>query len=244
MELTRTIHPVGQGGFYTETFRGNGEEVNVVFDCGGGKKSKNGDSLAKKYLEKRYLKSFAGKIDAVFISHFHDDHINGLGYLLDNAVVNYLILPQLTKSDILELYLFNSFDPKSKDIAELIIELNGKDLYNKTKIIRVKPYEEGQVDGEVNNSNDENILGIKKNVVITGTKFYYNDWLFIPYNPPVANKNTQGFYDYLKKELDLEDFDVNSLPSIVKEKGVDAFQEKYKKFFGSTNKCEHNIYIR
>ena len=59
MELTRTIHPVGQGGFYTETFRGGKEEVNVVYDCGGGKTGRNGDSLCKKYLEKHFLRSFS-----------------------------------------------------------------------------------------------------------------------------------------------------------------------------------------
>jgi len=39
MELTRTIHPIGQGGFYTETLKDGDDEINVVYDCGGNSKA-------------------------------------------------------------------------------------------------------------------------------------------------------------------------------------------------------------
>lgn len=66
--LTRTIHPVGQGAFYSEIFSVRKKKLyTVVYDCG---------------LDKRV--SAAAKIerlstvDLIFISHFHDDHINGI----------------------------------------------------------------------------------------------------------------------------------------------------------------------
>ena len=88
MKLTRTIHPVGQGGFYTESIKDDsGKEFLVAYDCGGNN---------KQFMED-YLKSFihdsrdGGKmvIDAVFISHLHADHINGLEYLLKKVDVKY-----------------------------------------------------------------------------------------------------------------------------------------------------------
>ena len=35
MNVTRTLHPIGQGAFYTEKFEYDGQQCNVVFDCGG-----------------------------------------------------------------------------------------------------------------------------------------------------------------------------------------------------------------
>ena len=35
MRLTRVIHPVGQGGFYTETLINGDQKINIVYDCGG-----------------------------------------------------------------------------------------------------------------------------------------------------------------------------------------------------------------
>ena len=38
MNVTRTLHPIGQGAFYTEKFEYEGQQCNVVFDCGGTEK--------------------------------------------------------------------------------------------------------------------------------------------------------------------------------------------------------------
>ena len=95
MKVTRIIHPVGQGGFYTETFSNGTEEKTFVYDCGG-------FDRAKRKME-NYLKSFLPKgkpkrqIEAVFISHFHADHINGLQYLLDNAEVKTLFFAPINR---------------------------------------------------------------------------------------------------------------------------------------------------
>ena len=111
MELTRVIHPIGQGGFYTETFKDdNDKEVfNVVYDCS----SETGKPYEiNSYLEKYYPNSTKHpkkKIDAVFISHLHNDHINGLKWLLVNTNVEYLFLPQLTEEIILESLLYNAY---------------------------------------------------------------------------------------------------------------------------------------
>ena len=66
--LTRTIHPVGQGAFYSETFSVRKKKLyTVVYDCGHDKRV----SAAAK-IER------LSAVDLIFISHFHDDHINGI----------------------------------------------------------------------------------------------------------------------------------------------------------------------
>lgn len=66
--LTRTIHPVGQGAFYSEIFSVRKKKLfTVVYDCGHDKRV----SAAAK-IER------LSAVDLIFISHFHDDHINGI----------------------------------------------------------------------------------------------------------------------------------------------------------------------
>ncbi|GAA6530470.1 hypothetical protein LPYR103PRE_24430 [Segatella asaccharophila] len=79
--VIRTIHPVGQGAFYTEEFFDNQHDVNhtVVFDCGS--KTKPKSSRAKTlYIDNVVNSSFGDKqkIDLFFISHFDEDHVNGI----------------------------------------------------------------------------------------------------------------------------------------------------------------------
>ena len=73
--LTRTIHPVGQGAFYSEIFSERKNKLfTVVYDCGS-----NNKGCLKTNIEK------LGTADLVFISHFHSDHINGIKELQQNA---------------------------------------------------------------------------------------------------------------------------------------------------------------
>ena len=139
MEIIRTIHPVGQGGFYTETLESDSDKHTVVYDCGGSSK-KSMEEYLKKYLHKDSSGNRM-EIDAVFISHLHADHINGLEYLLKNADVKYLILPQLTNEMILEALVYNRIQSNraGTQINNLVLDLYGEnDHYGTTKIIKVE----------------------------------------------------------------------------------------------------------
>lgn len=81
IKVTRTFNAVGQGAFYCESFEVFGDRMNIVYDCGTNSK--------KEYLE-REIKSRFKKgeiIDALFISHLHDDHVNGIPILLNYCQV-------------------------------------------------------------------------------------------------------------------------------------------------------------
>ena len=130
MKVTRIIHPIGQGGFYTETHTNGNQTKTFVYDCGG---FNHGQKKMESYLES-YLdpKSGEKEIEAVFISHFHADHINGLQYLLDNSKVKYLFLPQLTEEAFIEAYVYNfyqmgPYSQVNRFMSDLYRRLNSDD---------------------------------------------------------------------------------------------------------------------
>lgn len=71
--LFRTIHPVSQGGFYTERFKEiaslKKKSCNVVCDCGSDT-GKAGNGISR-YVQREIDSVFSKneKIDIVFISH-------------------------------------------------------------------------------------------------------------------------------------------------------------------------------
>lgn len=253
MELTRVIHPIGQGGFYTETLKNNnGDEFNVVYDCGG-----NGQKFMNDYLDSCFPERQT--LDMVFVSHFHYDHINGLIHLLKNNDVKYLIIPQLTPDLMLEALLYNYQSNKTfnNKINQFLFAVYGQSFYgdSDTRIIQILPNVAENNDGVVveefpTNNNLRNSLVIShhgRKVSIekemrSGTVFSVGEWFYIPFNPPVPKKNTSedSFYDYFKKELnDGKDFGFDGLYNIVKRRLNDC-ATVYKDYFKSGD--NHNAY--
>lgn len=81
--MRRTIHPVGCGQFITESF--SYDRIHVVMDCGMGR----GNS-ATRLLQRLVDSHFASNshIDYLFISHFDNDHYNGIQYLISKNFVD------------------------------------------------------------------------------------------------------------------------------------------------------------
>ncbi len=98
--MARTFLPVGQGAFYAECFHGASLDslpVNVVYDCGS--ISKNSKSLIENAATSAFgpdnIDGCKRVIHAVFISHFHKDHIDGIPTLLQNYDVRRIYFPFL-----------------------------------------------------------------------------------------------------------------------------------------------------
>lgn len=90
---------VGQGLFYSASISdGNSRVFNFVYDCGTFyDKNKN-------LLSEKICNCFPeDKIDALFISHFHKDHISGIPELIKKYKVNYVFLPFFTKEELILL---------------------------------------------------------------------------------------------------------------------------------------------
>ena len=86
----RILNPVGHGGFDVECIDGK----TIVFDCG----SKNTHLIENCILHYQEMHSYynkSNKIDYVFLSHFDNDHVNGLSVLkkyfdIQNVIVPYI----------------------------------------------------------------------------------------------------------------------------------------------------------
>ena len=90
-EIVRIVHPVGHGGFVSETVLG--DEFTVVFDCG----SKARSHIGLLTREINNLKSLTCSIDLLVISHFDEDHFNGLSLLISTFTVREVIVPSIPK---------------------------------------------------------------------------------------------------------------------------------------------------
>jgi hypothetical protein len=239
MELTRIIHPVGQGGFYSERLVDGSNEINVIYDCGG-----NNNTSMREYLDNYYTQR---TIDAVFISHMHDDHINGLEYLLTHNNVKCLILPQLTKDEHLEFLLYNALkNPTGVSGINSFINklLSSEDYYteSETKIIRVSHSNgDDRIGEEIVGDYDIDLLKmIKMTSIKSGVKIHLGkEWLFIPYNPPINSNYDKGFYNFFKGKLKINyDFGFEDLIDIVHKEGLKKCKQIYDDYFEKN----HNAY--
>ncbi len=245
MELTRIIHPVGQGGFYTETVFNGKDYFNIVYDCGGGKKEiiKQRIDCYLSLLKKQEPKNHP-TINAVFVSHFHDDHINGLDYLRKNASIQYLFIPQLTKKQIIELIVYNIINNQEKNTTDLIFNILNKKHDKDTKIIEVKVLDE-----MLNNNLDRHLIDISSlhdnDTILSGEGIYskiFEKWRYIPYNPKILDDTKLNeLHENLKREFNISDnFSYQELPEILKGKeNLKKCREIYGKTFGKNN---HNSY--
>lgn len=93
MELIRTIHPIGQGAFYSEKFKAeDGHTVNVVYDCGSGT-TRTISQPCQDIINGAF--NPGEEIDILFISHFHADHINGISTLKNRCNIKKVVIPHI-----------------------------------------------------------------------------------------------------------------------------------------------------
>ena len=96
---TFRFHAVGQGLFYSGLIQGTGyrygETFSFVYDCG---------SISSRCFLHREIDDFKAllpytqlrskkRLDLLIVSHMHDDHVNGLEYLLYNVEVDTVVMP-------------------------------------------------------------------------------------------------------------------------------------------------------
>lgn len=169
MEVTRIIHPIGQGAFYTERICSKDQIYNVVYDCGSGT-NKN----APKRLIQEITSVFTSNdvVDILFVSHFDNDHINGIRELKKRVKeIRNIVVPLVEKNDhwfyCVENQNFIAFYDSLEEIA--------------SHVYRVKPNIEAR--REFNDSVIDLTEG-KSKIIESGTKLLWKtiDWCYIPFN--------------------------------------------------------------
>ena len=155
--ISRNFLPIGQGAFYCEKFLNLDDlkELTIVYDCGGSKKGE---------VERKIVDTFKKdeKIDKLFISHLHTDHINGLERILEHCKVQELYFPEMTNNEkIITLIDFIEHgDLNSSFLKGLHADFESeiKDISVETKCIKIP-------------KNNKEVLEIIK-----------NKWILYPYN--------------------------------------------------------------
>ncbi len=182
MELIRTFHPIGQGGFYSEKFYENDNMVfSVVYDCG---------SFSPDTLENEINNTFINnndKVNVLFISHFHQDHINRVEYLIDKCKVDYIFIPEIDEEE--KMLILSSYNSKNRKESSFLYKflINPqqaiKELSEHIKVIFIKAIskENNLKDTELLEFNNENIIfpnfNKEKIFINSGSKlvFKYNN---------------------------------------------------------------------
>lgn len=222
MKLVRTFHPVGHGAFYTERFYddsyNNPQNVaNIVYDCGGEIKIKKLTAI----ISNAFADVKKPKIDALFISHFHDDHVNGISQLLQTCEVKNIYVPVLTPDIIIEAllhcYLFHK-----KLFARLVhlfnVLLNREDAQHNDKQMVVHQIEQEKPE---------------KFHLIRG------NWQYILLNIAHDKLNDLLLAEAaFSKAISGENVDLSIINEIIKNSSMKHWREVYKKVWGE----DHNAY--
>lgn len=174
--LERIIYPVGFGAFFLERFcPGTENELFVVYDCGS-------KSAGKKGFIKSVINTEIPRVDILFISHFHDDHINCIKELpiTENTIV---VLPYISD--------------KYQALYEYVNDIHYTSLLSSlikrgVKIIYVEPFALNSANNRgLNSNNPHNSQSYDLSETLKDgllfhpfddLRFRNGKWLFIPFH--------------------------------------------------------------
>jgi len=232
--MTRTFLPVGQGACYLEQFRCGGSRFTIMYDCGSITPLGQIDNLLPQYLPK------GTHVDALFISHFDNDHVNGLPFVLQEYKVRNLFLPLITEDEcsLLRLY-FTVFSSSQKEKAVFDQLLTGSYQRNDLSVFYVRPrrYENENAfirDGDLQTvSSGENVSGrIFRQAVPQEAPC---SWEFVPFNFQQQNRIgalREELFRLFGQNLSLQEV----MDSVKRNKDYVAnIKEAYKSISGNLN---------
>ena len=226
--MIRTFHNVGQGAFYTEEFNG----MTMVYDCGGSNKHIIEASIRNTFERGQ-------KIDKLFISHFHNDHINGLEFLLSYCNVSKVYLPLLHEKSEIQFLIENTiFGGGNSFVADLITDPENtiREASEETGVIRVKP-----INNDLINDSAEN--KIRDNFILSGDEIPLNHsiddckWVLVPYNFQYDIFNAE-----LCTALENDDIDIHNIAVELRDKQK-RIVEIYKSVLRGSNNFNANSLV-
>lgn len=176
---------VGQGLFYTGTIN---NEFNFVYDCGGKK------TYIKESIDK-YLNEYGiEELDMLIISHFDEDHINGLPILLSKIEkISQIYIPYyggISTYLLLVIYLYiYDFDLLKMESEIIFVDSN------------LEVRDDFSEENRENYNLDEKLKigGIKLTKMRMPIVKYKNIWKFKFYNTYLKNKKV---LDSIEKEIE------------------------------------------
>ena len=236
IKMQRTFYPVGQGGFYSETFTTKNNKFNVVYDCGS--VSSNVNPVISSSFNKNE------NIDILFISHFDSDHVNKIDILKKSVhQIRTVIMPLL--SSTCRSILISVYKALGKDYENSlkIISNPNKFFGEGTKIIYI---EEDAVD--IDDESNQEIYDINK-FIKNESKFKSGKnisfsinsqsfWIYKPYNYKDKIR-----YKELIKEFRKNNISIKELKNIdYTSKNIKKIRECYKDISGNINQNSLVLY--
>lgn len=203
--MLRSFLPVGQGAFYLEQFKTNDEKINVVYDCG----STTDIEIVNKQI--RYNFNKGEEIKIVFISHVHEDHINGLEYLLKYCKVKNIVFPYTSEKDRILLNverLYKNNDISNDDFTYKFIN-NPRaalwDLDSETNLYGIREYHSDIESNWENDTVNEGVEVLNSGINLIDLLLYNKsvskiNWEYIPFNFR-GSKRKKQFFDTLDNNL-------------------------------------------
>ena len=133
MHMQRFFLPVGQGAFYLERFRiPDQDPINVVYDCGAliertpARNSQCNQSNMERIIKQVFQQGET--IQAVYLSHLHEDHVNGLQALCKWCSVKKVFFPLIEKDDLPLMRLQDWIQNDSESIARQLINFSENEI--------------------------------------------------------------------------------------------------------------------
>lgn len=209
----------------------------VIYDCGCN--SNRGTKRIDDAIDKVLFKGCT--IEAVFISHYDRDHINGIHHLLNYCRVERLILPML--SNATKLYILSNQAYSQEDEKFILAPENyirHKDLPTEILYVRSDNDEEEINYAPVSFEGLSNRFSSKE--LPSGIKITLNDfhWAFIPYNIRILSKTEEAeFMNLLAMSIgvSLDEFKKMDMKEVWEKHNLDIKDAVNKCLGGLSNKA-------
>ena len=141
MEVTRTQFSVGQGCFHAGHVRWTSgssptpDDYHYIYDCG----SSEGYTALKRSISNWHRRTY--RLDALFVSHLHADHVNGIDRLLSSVNADTVYIPHVdTATHVLEILAADFENAASTSLIEA--RLDPRSWFGRrgvARIVRVLP---------------------------------------------------------------------------------------------------------
>lgn len=252
--ITRTIQSVGQGGFYTEIFdipnhEGGMTHRCVLYDCGSASRSE-----PKRTIESALYDEPRLDIDILFISHFDDDHVNGIAELSKRHKIKHIVIPQIEEYEwyyVLEDSIKReNFQPRARLVKDFLDIIKGSASLQEIPIIQIAPIYESEEHVEIINEERPSI-NINKILPSGSVLFPFEKelgWIYIPVNTMERTKIESLkvllkplFTDVIPFFSNFESLSGEQCAKVIDKKRREI-NEVYSRVFGNSNASSMCLY--
>lgn len=231
MQVTRFQYPIGQGCFHVGSIRAedafyhDDQAFHYVYDCGSDDRKALGEAIDS-------YKNQVPHVDALFVSHLDNDHVNGLDRLLSVVKVDTVYVPYVNEV-VLVLELIQAELDGALSVSLIEVSMDPGNWFRSRGVQRVVGVQESPDDGAPGTGGDADPerpegpragrkiepelgdpsvqgatgMGSGIEVVDSGYRVPISDrsldWTLVPHVDPAPHERLDRFEEELRKTLGL-----------------------------------------